>query len=204
MSKGKNRNQEEVATEVLSSNPQERSFSSEEPELAQPLTVAHVPPNGNLVATFKPDANIKALVTTVDCSTVEGRQKVHAMATGTSLKMADLIGQTIEVQDYAAFPDTIVSEQTGQLQQILRVVMLLTDGRTVGSTSPFVYGDLATYKDFVMGGTWLVPIEFVAEEHKRKNGMGVFHKLRAPIKSLNILGSPRKREQPATQAEPLA
>lgn len=170
-------------------------------EKVQPMQEA----NGQTPAiaeTVKPAAMLRqrtmdvSVNTTIDCTTQENRELVLHIAQGETVPFESMQNTVGNVVHFVAFKDMITDRQTGEMKQILRTHILLDDGKIVATTSPFVYSDLVTYKDFIMGGAWTLPIPFRFEVHRSKVTGGTFHKLRSPIKALNLLGQPREAKQP--------
>ena len=124
------------------------------------------------------DTPLSRCPSTIDSSTEMGKSQLLA-ATGT----ADIIveggkGITITVSGYIVFPDSRVDEDSGEISNFTRTVLLCTDGKTFATTSEVVLKRLQAICQIWGRGPWHPPLTIhVACRVGRKSGR-MFHDLR--------------------------
>lgn len=126
----------------------------------------------------RPDTPLAQCPSTIDMTTELGKSQLLA-ATG----IADTVVSPAEplriaVTGYLVFPDSREDEDTGELKQFTRTVLLCSDGRTFASTSEVILKRLQAICQIWGRGPWDPPLTIhIACRIGRKSGR-MFHDLR--------------------------
>lgn len=143
--------------------------SSQPPELREDYPHFVVP---------RPDTPLSACPTTIDATTDAGKAQLIA-ATGTPDLSADPSAPVeLDVTGYIVFPDSQIDEESGELREFNRTVLIGADGRTFASTSEVVLKRLQAMVQLWGRGPWHPPLRVsIACRIGRKRGR-MFHDLR--------------------------
>lgn len=82
------------------------------------------------------------------------RIKLYNVVSSSDNKVSDFIGETIEVAHMVAHPTTMRDEETGEMRDLTRVVLIAPDGTAYHSMSNGVVQSMKRICDIVGAGPW--------------------------------------------------
>lgn len=143
--------------------------SSQPPELREDRPHFIVP---------RPDTPLTSCPTTIDLSTHEGKAMMIAATGMPDITVDPTLPTEMDITGYIVFPDAQVDEETGELKQFNRTVLILADGRTFATTSEVILKRLQAIVQLWGRGPWHPPLRVCAVcRIGRKRGR-LFHDLR--------------------------
>lgn len=123
--------------------------------------------------------SLKNSSTTMYCSIVnsgdrKSQIKIYNAINSAEEQLADHIGEVLEVVDVVAHPVELVDEETGEVFQALRTVLITKDGKGYSATSQGITSALSKIFSIVGmpdGGAWHAePVKMKIKQVKTRNG----------------------------------
>jgi hypothetical protein len=122
-----------------------------------------------LMDSFKnPSAALYSSIT--DDGSRETRVKIYNAINSGNDSLSDHIKEVIEVQDIVAHPIQIADENSGEIIDALRVVLVTPDGKTYASVSLGVASSLQKIIPLVGQAPWTPPLKIIPTEVKTRRG----------------------------------
>lgn len=102
---------------------------------------------------------------------VESKAKVYNAMNNTDFSIGDYIGETIEMVDFLAHRGSITDDETGEVSEIDRCVIIDVNGKTYGSISTGIKNSMLNiFQSFGNPQTWENPLPLQVVEKKSKRG----------------------------------
>lgn len=146
-----------VAANQQNFNAVERSITMtnelNETNVNETAVVAASPEVGNeIVANFANTSN--AMWASFNPETADEKALLFNAMNAPDVRIADHIGQVINVRDVVVEPVEIVDEKTGEIRKSPRVILIDTDGHTYSATSYGIYNALRRLSAIYGLPTW--------------------------------------------------
>lgn len=125
-----------------------------------------------LIARWKEDA--PPVLASFDCATDEGRVLTSACMGKSDAEMDAYVGKELRVVNFMAHDVTIASMADGELEDMIRWVLILDDGTTVSTCSKSFADTFRVSARLVGPGPWAPPLRFEARKQLSKNGRKYF------------------------------
>lgn len=128
------------------------------------------------VSTISPSELMNPKTTEMYCSvqndgTMESKAKVYNMINNPDKRISDVIGEVIYIKDVLAHSIEVVSEETGEIIQALRTVIIDDKGVSYEAVSQGVTNSLSRIMDiFGQPNTWEKPIPVKPVQKSTRNG----------------------------------
>lgn len=104
----------------------------------------------------------------------ESKVKIYNSINTDGEKLIDHCGETLEITDVAAHGVSLADEKTGEINEVLRVVLIATDGTTYSCVSSGVIESLKKIFAIVGVPSWKEePVKIVPTEVRTKQGRRV-------------------------------
>lgn len=111
------------------------------------------------------------IFTTVKGDDRKAKVKVYNAISAPDKKIAECIGEVIEIKDFVVHPVTLLDENTGELVNMLRTVIISADGTSYEAVSIGVANSLQRLISFVgEPSTWEEPLFVKIKQKKTRNG----------------------------------
>lgn len=106
----------------------------------------------------------------IDTSTFEGKVKLYS-ALQNAEKLADHLNEPLRMVNAVAQSVQVTDEQTGEMTNSARVIIVTDDGKAYAATSPTLLAGLNTMLGiFGTPNTWKKPIAVKVVEHRSRRG----------------------------------
>ena len=106
-----------------------------------------------------------------DDGTRKSKVAIYNAVNGADESIADHIGETLEVVDVVAHPVTITDEETGEILEALRTVLVTKDGKAYTAVSQGITNSLARIFSIVGMPSWKdEPVKMKIKQVKTRNG----------------------------------
>lgn len=116
--------------------------------------------------------------TSLNLETTRGRALLVHATNPADIDFEDQSEIRIRAVEFVVYPDTFPNEQTGELQQGCRVVLIDAEGKTFKTTSEFVAHRLAQVLQLYTRAEWQAGIPFVVRRKpSKKHRGGSYHQL---------------------------
>lgn len=116
-------------------------------------------PTGSFFCSIKDDGSRKSKVA------------IYNAVNGADESIADHIGEVLEVVDVVAYPVTITDEETGEIMEALRTVLVTKDGKAYTAVSQGITNSLARIFSIVGMPSWAdEPVKMKIKQVKTRNG----------------------------------
>lgn len=116
-----------------------------------------------------------AIHTTIDMSTDEGKDAVYS-ALQDAAKIDEHLNEVIHLKDVVTQNMQMVNEQTGELQNTVRVILIDADGNAYTAISSVIMSAINTmFSVYGMPSTWSAPKDVVVTERRSRNGRRFFN-----------------------------
>lgn len=116
-------------------------------------------PTGSFFCSIKDDGSRKSKVA------------IYNAVNGADESIADHIGEVLEIVDVVAYPVTITDEETGEIMEVLRTVLVAKDGKAYTAVSQGITNSLARIFSIVGMPSWKdEPVKMKIKQIKTRNG----------------------------------
>ena len=116
-------------------------------------------PTGSFFCSIKDDGSRKSKVA------------IYNAVNGADESIADHIGEVLEVVDVVAYPVTITDEETGEIMEALRTVLVTKDGKAYTAVSQGITNSLSRIFSIVGMPSWKdEPVKMKIKQVKTRNG----------------------------------
>lgn len=116
-------------------------------------------PTGSFFCSIKDDGSRKSKVA------------IYNAVNGADESISDHIGEVLEVVDVVAYPVTITDEETGEIMEALRTVLVTKDGKAYTAVSQGITNSLARIFSIVGMPSWKEePVKMKIKQVKTRNG----------------------------------
>lgn len=115
-------------------------------------------PVGSMVCSIKPDGNRATAA------------KIYAAMNNPEFRLADFINKKIKVTDYLIEITEIANEETGELSQVPRVVLIAEDGKSYQATSYGIANSVRNLVQAVGAAPWAPALEVEVKQRPTKRG----------------------------------
>lgn len=106
----------------------------------------------------------------IDTSTFDGKVKLYS-ALQNAEKLADHLNEPLYMVNAVAQSVQVTDEQTGEMTNSARVIIVTDDGKAYAATSPTLLAGLNTmFGIFGTPNTWEKPIAVKVVEHRSRRG----------------------------------
>lgn len=106
-----------------------------------------------------------------DDGTRKSKVAIYNAVNGADESIADHIGEVLEVVDVVAYPVTITDEETGEILEALRTVLVTKDGKAYTAVSQGITNSLARIFSIVGMPSWKdEPVKMKIKQIKTRNG----------------------------------
>lgn len=96
---------------------------------------------------------------------------IYNAVNGADESIADHIGEVLDVVDVVAYPVTITDEETGEILEALRTVLVTKDGKAYTAVSQGITNSLARIFSIVGMPSWKdEPVKMKIKQIKTRNG----------------------------------
>lgn len=119
---------------------------------------------------FQDTLDASGVFTTVKGSDIEAKKTVFS-AVNDAEPLADHLGETIDVVDIVAHKVEVANEETGEIGEATRIVLLTSDGRALASVSVGIQGAVRNILAFLgEPSSWDGAVKLVPVERKGRRG----------------------------------
>lgn len=116
-------------------------------------------PNGNFYCSIKDDGTRKSKIA------------IYNAINGADESLADHIGETLEIVDVVAHPVTLIDEETGEVVNALRTVLVDKSGKSYTAVSQGITNSLSRIFSIVGMPSWKdEPVKMKIKQLKTNNG----------------------------------
>lgn len=116
-------------------------------------------PTGKFFCSIKDDGSRKSKVA------------IYNAVNGADESISDHIGEVLEVVDVVAYPVTITDDETGEIMEVLRTVLVTKDGKAYTAVSQGITNSLARIFSIVGKPSWKDdPVKMKIKQVKTRNG----------------------------------
>lgn len=115
-------------------------------------------PVGSMVCSIQPDGNR------------ETAAKIYAAMNNPEFRLADYINKKIKVTDFLIEITEIANEETGELSQVPRVVLIAEDGKSYQATSYGIANSVRNLVQAVGAAPWKPALEVEVKQRPTKRG----------------------------------
>lgn len=116
-------------------------------------------PTGSFFCSIKDDGSRKSKIA------------IYNAVNGADESIADHIGEVLEVVDVVAYPVTITDEETGEILEALRTVLVTKDGKAYTAVSQGITNALSRIFSIVGMPSWVdEPVKMKIKQVKTRNG----------------------------------
>lgn len=106
-----------------------------------------------------------------DDGTRESKKKIYNAISNVTAAIGDVIGETLEVTNVIAHPITIVDEQSGEVIDALRTVLITKDGKAYDGVSQGITNALSRIFSIMGMPPWDdEPVKMKIKQVKTRNG----------------------------------
>lgn len=106
----------------------------------------------------------------INAESREDKIKVYNAMNDNEAAIGDMVGKTIEVTDVVAFPVQMVDDATGELIDLVRVVLVDRDGKSYGSVAKGISSSIQKIVGVVGHAPWTPAIKVKPIEKKTRAG----------------------------------
>lgn len=107
---------------------------------------------------------------TFDASTDEGKRRLYA-ATNDAEQLSDNLNKTLQLVDIVGVPATVNDDETGEVRELLRLVLLTKDGKRYSAISDGLYSSLQNIMAiFGSPAMWSEPLAIKVTESRSRRG----------------------------------
>ena len=122
------------------------------------------------VADFANPANSN-IFTTIEGTDRKSKVAVHNAISAPDKKIAECIGEVIEIKDFVVHEVQVLDENTGELANLLRTVIISTDGTSYEAVSIGIANSLQRLITFLgKPSEWEEPVSVKIKQKKTRNG----------------------------------
>ena len=111
---------------------------------------------------------------TFDASTAEGKARLYA-AISDSEQLEDNLNKTIQLVDIVGVPASVTDDATGEIREVLRLVLIGKDGKRYSAISDGLYSSLQNIMAiYGPPGLWDAPLAIKVVSGKSRRGFRYF------------------------------
>ena len=122
------------------------------------------------VADFANPANSN-IFTTIEGTDRKSKVKVYNAISAPDKKIAECIGEVIEIKDFVVHEVQVLDENTGELNNLLRTVIISSDGTSYEAVSIGIANSLQRLIAFLgKPSEWDEPVKVKIKQKKTRNG----------------------------------
>lgn len=105
-----------------------------------------------------------------DDGTRESKMAVYNAINKNATKLGDMLGKEIKVTNIAAHPVRIISDETGEVMDVTRVVFIGEDGATYESVAKGIFSSVEKIFGIIGFAPWEPAITIVPKEVRTRKG----------------------------------
>lgn len=151
-------------------------------ELATVKPAQQAPPQGNLPAVANTneqydianwDGQVRRLATSIDLTTEAGRKLYNSCFGECDFQLTEQVNATIAIQDYLIHEYSKLDDRTGEVKDLVRLVLLSADGKSYQCSSAGIINSVRRAA-FVYGRPPWKPERRATVKFKTKAGRNIF------------------------------
>lgn len=120
------------------------------------------------------DSHATAIRLSIDDSTPSGRAQVSALMVKADAEMKEHLGKVLSVVGFLAHKCQMASFTDGEMQDRIRLSLMLEDGTTTDTSSPSFIKNFAYLANKMGVGPWNPPLQLKVRSHKSRRNFDYY------------------------------
>ncbi|CAM2915602.1 hypothetical protein [Erysipelothrix tonsillarum] len=100
----------------------------------------------------------------------EAKIKIYNALNESGVRLADQVNKTLSITDLAAFPVQIVTEETGEIVDAMRMIFIAEDGEQYASVATGVYSSMQKILGIVGPAPWTPALKITPIRQRTRRG----------------------------------